>query len=54
MKSEASCEALILQKRNDFIQDVGLALNRFKLIELTIGVNELRAAQATAITRQDL
>ena len=39
---------------SDTQSDVGLALVLSKLTELTVGVNELRAAQATAITRQDL
>ena len=34
--------------------DVGFALVLSKLTELTVGVNDLRAAQATAVTRQDL
>ena len=34
--------------------DVGLALALSKLTKLTIGVNELRPAQATAVTRQNL
>ena len=39
---------------SDTQSDVGLALVLSKLTELTVGVNELRAAQATAITKQDL